>query len=59
MWLREGQVARFCEHGAAQKYKNNQKMFFNIYYVFYAQCCHQHASVDIAAIFRAFLFSSR
>ena len=56
MWLRNGQVASFCEHGAVRKYGNNQKMFFNIYHVFYAQYSHQHASVGILAVFRVFLF---
>jgi hypothetical protein len=40
-------------------YKNikiTQKMYFNIYYVFYAQCSEQLASVGIPAIFRVFLF---
>lgn len=56
MWLRNGEVASFCELGAVRKYENNQKMFFNIYYVFYAQCPHQHASVGILAVYRVFPF---
>ena len=59
MWLRKGQVVRFCEHSALKKYKNNQQMYFNVYCVFYAQCSHQHVSVGILAIFSVFIFSSR
>ena len=36
MWLRKGQMARFCEYGTVQKYKNNQQMHFSIYDVFYS-----------------------
>ena len=54
MWLRKGQVARFCEHDTVEKYKNNQQMYCGIYAVFYSQCSHQHASVGIPAIFKVF-----
>jgi len=37
------------------QYINNQQISFNIYYVFYSQCSHQHVSPGFLAIFRVIL----
>jgi len=44
------------DYPSSKIYINNQQMHFSINDVFHSQCCHQHVSTGIPAIFGVRLY---